>query len=105
MSAPEKLEEEVQRLADEYSIELLPMLYERFMVRNGLSACHRHDILLPAYFEARKELQIAVDTDESNYMGESYVMQCFDMVQMKLQLFKAVPCRCWVEDLSRKVTG
>lgn len=107
MNTLDGIQEEVQRLADELTPELLPMVLERMLARNTVTGCcERHDMHLLPYVAA----QIILTRAKRNYLddhrplmqGEN-AMSPADWYHFNLNRrdeirarYRSTPCTCWV---------
>lgn len=99
------LDEEVKQLADEQSEELLPLLFEKLIARDGLTTCRRH-LMLPERIRAeialtkarrwaRTELDVSqpgcefVDTD-------NFYSRTLKRTLKIRKEYRSRPCTCWV---------
>lgn len=101
-----KLEEEVMAMADEASAEILPLLYERLIQKNGLSICEKHSML-----GVRISAEIALTKAKRKYMGDNPINGVFTGYHENLAKYDTIknnvlhirkeyrskPCTCWVE--------
>lgn len=108
----EELDAEVQRLADEATPDLLPMLLKIFMSddRPGLMTCERHMKYLFPYVRA----QINLTRAKRNYYSDNWTPPCTHRsVEHSSQpenaynfalttrdeirrTYRSTPCTCWV---------
>lgn len=95
------VENEVKKLADELTPELLPMLLERFMQRDGLTFCVRHMRHLLPYIDA----QIALGRAKRAYFDDhpDCALRIADDYHLSLKrrdeirkTYRSTPCTCWV---------
>jgi len=107
----QELEQEVARRVDELTPELLPQLLERFLARDGLVQCERHENYLFSYVRA----QITLTRAKRNYYRDGewvapstgYYPSSKDTSEMMYlsalkrrdeirQIYRSKPCTCWV---------
>lgn len=101
MNALDDIQAEVQRLADELTPELLPLLLERFSNRSGVVLCERHLRHLIPYVNA----QIALSRTKRAYFGdhpgnpnvlaENYQLSLKRRDELRAT-YRSTPCTCWV---------
>ena len=101
-----RLDEEVQRLADEQAPELLPRLYAELFKREGLQRCKRHS-LLRERIKAEVMLTKVKRSCRFRSVGESELMDLdgrlrpnlAQMLERTIKIrkeYRSHPCTCWV---------
>lgn len=111
---------EVDARVEDSIPELLPMLLEKFVLREGLNPCHRHGVLLVPYIRAQISLHhckrrfhswdghfYRSATAEWEGMGnatasriltpEAAYMAALTTRDNARRMYRSEPCTCWVQ--------
>lgn len=105
VSITQKLEEEVKQLANEQTGELLPLLLEKLMARDGLDMCPRHSML-----DKRIRAEIALTKARRatrhgffNHPSDPLAIDVEELYERTLKRtleirkeYRSRPCTCWV---------
>ncbi len=97
MSLFEDVEREVIRRADALTPELLPLLFERMVERDGIVPCERHTTLIIPYVRAQIHLGRAKrNYFEWDYEGAKAIYEhALEIRNAARVKYRGTPCTCW----------
>lgn len=99
------LEAEIQEMASERTADILPLLYDRLMEREGLEKCPRHSMLADRVkaevrlHHAKKALRDGpyLSSPGCTLNISAAFEAAFKHAERVRKLYRSKPCTCWIE--------